>query len=1529
LESEGDCDVDLSWASMSAPTGDTTSTAVVVTGNGIDQERVDNFGNSDDELPPNAVTRITPHGNTYYTTPAVGRSKWWKFVAPGNGTMHVEANQYVTNADAGYSEYAILAYKGANYAGLTDATTQNSEDAILSGYSGLATTILGDTFMDIDYTTGETVWICQVGTYDADYTYGVPEDCPQQSLDLSFSTETPPPNDDFANRENLGRNYHSLTTGSTSLATIEGSEPVTNPGAHSPPYPSVWYEWESPNDNNEPMDFLINVDAGTATGTWLEVFTGTAIGSLTLIDSDTGTGGAGNSQITLSTNGSINYKIRVSSPSGSQGTFDLEITAQPGGSSPANDDFANAELLTGYSDSAVGTTVGAISEPGEPEWVNVGDATNSVWYKYIPPQTGRMRYTLESDTTGGGTQLIVARGTALNNLVQVEGVELFSDNDYQPDFISVEGGVTYYFAVQGVGGFEDTFTISVDMANVSPPANDDPENATVISSLSGSINASTAGATWDNSGDFVGDFVTDPQEVISVWYKYVADRDGSVVLDYIDDTPFETTYTNDASVITYISHDGTFASAVESQSIFTPGLPETVAFTDGDTIFIAITSYGWVTATDVSYTTTLQEFNEAGGHGAGYTPSPAGNSTGDFDSVTGSFVADEDDGVFVASGTQGYGSVSPWTTNGTHHPYAWYCRFELNSTQGDWIYRYGQTKQWIEVFRATKDGGDYASVGVLGGATGTQTICIFESVSGTVKDTYVKAWGATNLSTSGKMVIEVGSHGVVVDGRFIDMDAYVSNPFTDTADDQFVDFDFGIITYPGDGTSYVDIDPEWNFRYSNIKIHDDLQQDVLGSPDTTIKEVSAIQGFTTGIDYPFNSADYDFYAFHQISSLNVAPVVASPGEYDGWALDCSSTGANINEIGWLITNAITSPDREVNDFVNGGGDSLFPGFSFRFWLPNFPSAKFTLAEILGANSMRLKVDEDGVLYIRPSTFSDDIPICTVNEETWNYVELQGDTSGRTYATKVWLQNFYLGRFESTYTPTTFSAGYPEIPPRLNQFKVGRIDSGSVTAEVLFRDLAVTRRKIDRPLGPTVIVPLTLDGVGEHNITEPDESPVNATDIAIDGNFTGGTDAAGQPLQWTGYDRFDTSVPAGAHKDMNLIPPEAFGDTLLTVVSETSGPPGFESDNALRIEIPTQNDINDDTPGAMYEFFPGTSAGQHIFYADTLGADFYIKGTAGRTIYIDCFSGHGAYPHGNKVKLMGNLTGGWDRVRLFIAPDTVTSDEFIHNMVVRFPGASVGDVYYIKDWKVYLNPEGDWARFWASPDGGTTVEEIHEDDTSSWEYMTDIPADTGGSNDVVYMNGHNFKSTLRGAQDDGKTHLPPLLDSSYLEYTWEDTDADSFFGLRLLVALTGWNDTVLDSGVTDFETFHTGRGQIVFSDADGNRRHAALMIGSKLFGVQVPHPAGSHGWTKGKWNNARVRLGMHEIFLDFGTEGISYGYENPGSGDGAPGVIRGIWAEALVYDRRLFPPNCARPIDLSRIRFRAYETPDVNPDEEET
>src|SRR2546426_2074813 len=54
---------------------------------------------------------------------------------------------------------------------------------------------------------------------------------------------------------------------------------------------------------------------------------------------------------------------------------------------PANDNFASAQLITLEQGSVIGSNIGATREPGEPNHAdNPGGA--SVWWKIIPPESG-------------------------------------------------------------------------------------------------------------------------------------------------------------------------------------------------------------------------------------------------------------------------------------------------------------------------------------------------------------------------------------------------------------------------------------------------------------------------------------------------------------------------------------------------------------------------------------------------------------------------------------------------------------------------------------------------------------------------------------------------------------------------------------------------------------------------------------------------------------------------------------------------------------------------------------------------------------------------------------------------------------------------------------------------------------------------------------------------------------------------------------------------------------------------------------
>jgi hypothetical protein len=86
---------------------------------------------------------------------------------------------------------------------------------------------------------------------------------------------------------------------------------------------------------------------------------------------------------------------------------------------PPNDDFADAQVLTGTSAAADGTTVEATKETGEPMH-DSADAERSVWYRWTAPEDG----VAIVDTAGSAsrTTLGVYTGPAVDALAPVAAV---------------------------------------------------------------------------------------------------------------------------------------------------------------------------------------------------------------------------------------------------------------------------------------------------------------------------------------------------------------------------------------------------------------------------------------------------------------------------------------------------------------------------------------------------------------------------------------------------------------------------------------------------------------------------------------------------------------------------------------------------------------------------------------------------------------------------------------------------------------------------------------------------------------------------------------------------------------------------------------------------------------------------------------------------------------------------------------------------------------------------------------------------
>ncbi|WP_164929161.1 FG-GAP repeat domain-containing protein [Gloeobacter violaceus] len=189
---------------------------------------------------------------------------------------------------------------------------------------------------------------------------------------------------------------------------------------------------------------------------------------------------------------------------------------------PANDNFAQREVLGGVPASTTGTNVGATKEPGEPDHNNNSGGA-SVWYTWTAPTSGS--YIINTSGSNFDTILAVYTGSDVAALTFVA-----SDDDSgglgtsQVIFAAVAGTV-YQIAVDGFSG--STGSIVLSLAEQLPPANDDFADRETISGASASVTGTNVGATKepgepDHGGNGGG---------ASVWYTWTAPTSGSVFLD--------------------------------------------------------------------------------------------------------------------------------------------------------------------------------------------------------------------------------------------------------------------------------------------------------------------------------------------------------------------------------------------------------------------------------------------------------------------------------------------------------------------------------------------------------------------------------------------------------------------------------------------------------------------------------------------------------------------------------------------------------------------------------------------------------------------------------------------------------------------------------------------------------------------------------------------------------------------------------------------------------------------------------------
>lgn len=126
---------------------------------------------------------------------------------------------------------------------------------------------------------------------------------------------------------------------------------------------------------------------------------------------------------------------------------------------PANDDFADAQVVEGLVGSVTGTTVGATREPGEPGHFASGGA-HSVWYRWTPTSSGFV----EMRTCGSSfpTLVQVYRGTGYADLDPLIDQVAACGQQTRFDFYA-HAGVPLHIAVDGKDGASGTVSFAWNM----------------------------------------------------------------------------------------------------------------------------------------------------------------------------------------------------------------------------------------------------------------------------------------------------------------------------------------------------------------------------------------------------------------------------------------------------------------------------------------------------------------------------------------------------------------------------------------------------------------------------------------------------------------------------------------------------------------------------------------------------------------------------------------------------------------------------------------------------------------------------------------------------------------------------------------------------------------------------------------------------------------------------------------------------------------------------------------------------------
>ena len=366
------------------------------------------------------------------TGDAAGRSVWWSWTAPVDGTLQIDATT---------SSFwpLIEIYTGNNLSSL-DAITNGGGSVVFHVTAGATYQIALDGYQD-DYSSSGTIR-------------------------FSLNYVSAPANDDFSNRTVLtGKNL--MVTGSNVGASQESGEPNPTGAAAGQ---SVWWSWTAPANG------ILQIYAWASFYPLIEIYTGSTLSSLTIITYDFGS-------TTFQVTAGTTYQIKLDGYQydyPTSGTIEFSFNFIP---APPNDDFANRTVLNGSNVSTNGNNSAASWEDGEPYDTYYYDdyGYKSVWFSWTAPSPGLYTVSVSSGSVSYPI-LAVYTGTQLSTLSTV--TDIVGDDRCAADTINAATGQTYQIEIDDNDGNGGNYSLRIAPTTILALDNS-------LNNLSGTIGSQT------------------------------------------------------------------------------------------------------------------------------------------------------------------------------------------------------------------------------------------------------------------------------------------------------------------------------------------------------------------------------------------------------------------------------------------------------------------------------------------------------------------------------------------------------------------------------------------------------------------------------------------------------------------------------------------------------------------------------------------------------------------------------------------------------------------------------------------------------------------------------------------------------------------------------------------------------------------------------------------------------------------------------------------------------------------------------